>query len=308
VDIQHRRAAAHPGGAGGGIQGKDALARVQEVPGIAADGKGGESPGLRVGIDLLHQFRCGIAEDQHLAVFVGVRCAQLPEHGNHHVVRAFVDEGDEIYSDDYSFYGITNILSNEYSYKYIKKNAIIYDKGTSSIKDLISTDPEEIKLEYEICKREYFEGNYKNIYSKGEFNNSYCLKNYNATLIGGYKYDKMSYIVIKIYPCVNNSNNNNHCKPQELIDKYLKGGYFSMFSKDIGLNPENFSYPVRNTYQDLYTTIDKSIHRDYIIYYGITNVKTDTGLLFEDLKTNQYLQFRKEVQTFYFRDEEEYYS
>ena len=58
----------------------------------------------------------------------------------------------EIYSDDYSFYGITNILSNEYSYKYIKKNAIIYDKGTSSIKDLISTDPEEIKLEYEICK------------------------------------------------------------------------------------------------------------------------------------------------------------
>jgi hypothetical protein len=118
----------------------------------------------------------------------------------------------------------------------------------------------------------------------------------------------MSYLRIKIYPCVNNSNNNNHCKPQELIDKYLKGGYFSMFSKDIGLNPENFSYPVRNTYQDLYTTIDKNIHRDYIIYYGITNVKTDTGLLFENLKTNQYLQFRKEVQTFYFRDEEEYYS
>ena len=166
----------------------------------------------------------------------------------------------------------------------------------------------KIELEYEVCKRENFEDNYKYNYSNGEFNNSYCLKNYNATLLGGYKYDKMSYLRIKIYPCVNNSNNNDHCKPQELIDKYLKGGYFSMFSKDIGLNPENFSYPVRNTYQDLYTTIDKNIHRDYIIYYGITNVKTDTGLLFENLKTNQYLQFRKEVQTFYFRDEEEYYS
>ena len=166
----------------------------------------------------------------------------------------------------------------------------------------------KIELEYEVCKRENFEDNYKYNYSNDEFNNSYCLKNYNATLLGGYKFDKMSYLRIKIYPCVNNSNNNNHCKPQELIDKYLKGGYFSMFSKDIGLNPENFSYPVRNTYQDLYTTIDKSIHRDYIIYYGITNVKTDTGFLFENLKTNQYLQFRKEVQTFYFRDEEEYYS
>lgn len=166
----------------------------------------------------------------------------------------------------------------------------------------------KIELEYEVCRREHFEDGYKNIYSKGEFNNSYCLKNYNVTLLGGYKFDKMSYLRIKIFPCVNNTNNSYHCKPQELIDKYLKGGYFSMFSKDIGLNPENFSYPVRNTYQDLYTTIDKNIHRDYIIYYGITKVKTDTGLFFEDLKTNQYLQFRKEVQTFYFRDEAEYYS
>ena len=166
----------------------------------------------------------------------------------------------------------------------------------------------KIELEYEVCKRENFEDDYRNIYSKGEFNNSYCLKNYNVTLLGGYKFDKMSFLRIKIYPCVNNTNNSNHCKPQEFIDKYIKGGYFSMFSKDIGLNPENFSYPVRNTYQDLYTTIDKSIHRDYTVYYGITKVKTDTGLFFEDLKTNQYLQFRKEVQTFYFRDEEKYYS
>ena len=166
----------------------------------------------------------------------------------------------------------------------------------------------KIELEYEVCKRENFEDDYRNIYSKGEFNNSYCLKNYNVTLLGGYKFDKMSFLRIKIYPCVNNTNNSNHCKPQELIDKYIKGGYFSMFSKDIGLNPENFSYPVRNTYQDLYTTIDKSIHRDYTVYYGITKVKTDTGLFFEDLKTNQYLQFRKEVQTFYFIDEKEYYS
>ena len=58
----------------------------------------------------------------------------------------------DIYPDDYSFYGSTNILSSDYNYKYIKKNALIYDKGTSSIKDIISTEPEEIKLEYEICK------------------------------------------------------------------------------------------------------------------------------------------------------------
>lgn len=166
----------------------------------------------------------------------------------------------------------------------------------------------KIELEYEVCREENFGDDYKNLFSESELNNSYCLKNYNLTLIGGYKYDRMSYLRIKIYPCVNNSNNNNHCKPQEHIDNYLKGGYFSMFTKDIGLNPENFSHPVKNIFQDLYTTIDKNIHRDYIIYYGLTKVKTDIGLFFEELKTDEYLQFRKEVQTFYFRDEDEYYK
>jgi len=159
-----------------------------------------------------------------------------------------------------------------------------------------------IELEYEVCKGE----NVGDIFLKSEFNNSYCLKNYNLTLLGGYKYDIMSYLRIKIFPCVNKTNNTN-CKPKEIIDKYLKGGYFSMLSKDIGLNPENYSFPIKNIYQDLYTTIDKNIHRDYIIYYGITKVKTDTGLFFQELKTEQYLQFRREVQTFYFRDEDEYY-
>ena len=57
----------------------------------------------------------------------------------------------EIYSDDYSFYGSVNILTSDYNYKYIKKNALIYDKGSSSIKDIITTEPEEIKLQYDIC-------------------------------------------------------------------------------------------------------------------------------------------------------------
>ena len=165
-----------------------------------------------------------------------------------------------------------------------------------------------IELESEPCKEEKFGEEYKNLFSPGELNNSYCLKDFNLSLVGGYKFNKFSYLRIRIYPCINSTENDNHCKPQDIIDNYIKGGYFSILTKDVGLNPSNISYPVIYTLQDLYTTIDKSMYRDFILYYGITEIITDMGLFFQNLQTKKYLQFRKEVQSFYFRDESEYYG
>ena len=165
-----------------------------------------------------------------------------------------------------------------------------------------------IELESEICQEEKFGEEYKNLFTPGELNNSYCLKDFNLSLVGGYKFNKFSYLRIRIYPYINSTENDNHCKPQDIIDNYIKGGYFSILIKDVGLNPSNISYPVIYTLQDLYTTIDKSMYRDFILYYGITEIITDMGLFFQNLQTKKYLQFRKEVQSFYFRDESEYYG
>ena len=165
-----------------------------------------------------------------------------------------------------------------------------------------------IELESEPCKEEKFGEEYKNLFIPGELNNSYCLKDFNLSLVGGYKFNKFSYLRIRIYPCINSTENDYHCKPQDIIDNYIKGGYFSMLTKDVGLNPSNTSFPVIYTLQDLYTTIDKSMYRDFIIYYGITEIRSDMGLFFENLEAKKYLQFRKEVQSFFFRDESEYYG
>ena len=162
----------------------------------------------------------------------------------------------------------------------------------------------------ERCKVENFGKNYQHLFTKEEFNNSYCLKDFNYTLTfaGGYKYEKFTYIRLRIYPCVNSSQNNYSCKPQEIIDEYLTSGYFSIVIKDFGLNPSNYSFPVLPTFQDLYTTIDRRIYRNYILSFGVTEIRTDTGLFEEKMKIDRYFQYRKEVQTFTFRDEEEYYQ
>ena len=99
----------------------------------------------------------------------------------------------EIYTDDYSFYGSVNILTSDYNYKYIKKNALIYDKGSSSIKDIISTDPEEIKIEYEICQPKTL---LFKIYNKSPDEN---------LIIRDIKTDLYQ---VKIFPYISNKNSN----------------------------------------------------------------------------------------------------
>ena len=116
---------------------------------------------------------------------------------------------------------------------------------------------------------------------------------FNLILSGGFKYDKFSYIRIKIQPCINSTENNFHWKPQNIFDSYLSSAYFSILIKVIGLNPLKYDIPEIPVLKDLYTTIDKSILWDFFIYFCIIEVQTDLGLFATNIKKEKYLQFRQ---------------
>ena len=162
-------------------------------------------------------------------------------------------------------------------------------------------------LKIEKCKVEKFGKSYQHLFTKGEFDDSYCVSNFDLALIGGFIYDQFSCIRILIYPCYNTSANHNHCKPQEEIDKVLAGGYFSILLKDIGLNPNNHSYPILPTIQDFYTTISKDFYKDVIFSYEITDVESDDGIFYEKKKTERYLKYDRIKESFYLRNDTEYY-
>ena len=164
----------------------------------------------------------------------------------------------------------------------------------------------EKHLDFERCDGENFGKNYQHLFEKDEFNNSYCLKDFNLSLIGGFKYNKMSYIRINIYPCVNNTKNNNHCKPQDIIDKYLTATYFSGTAKDIGFNPFNYSFPIVPTLQDLYTSIDKSFYKEYIMYFGLAEINTDKGFISTNINKENYIKYIKNYESFFFLDNDDY--
>ena len=188
-----------------------------------------------------------------------------------------------------------------YTVKAIFYDSIKNENGTFEMKELR-------ELQIEKCQQEKFGSDYQHLFTNGEFNNSYCLSQLDFDLTGGFIYENLSLIRLDIYPCKNSTNNSFHCKPQEVIDSFLAGGYFSILLKDIGLNPNNFSYPILPTLQDLYTTISSKFFRDLILYYEITEIKTDSGVFFENIQRKRYLKFDKKIETLFLRDQEKYYN
>ena len=222
----------------------------------------------------------------------------------------YLKELSKLNIDQNLFYFAFGIEDPETSTRFIDET-IYYPRVTffEKIKEGSElTTIEERELEVERCKQEKFGDKYQSLIVEGELNNSYCINDINLTLSRGLKLDRISYIKIEIYPCVNNTKNNNYCKSKEIIDQHISGIFFSLLAKDIGLDPSNYSDPIIPTLQNMHTTIDKSFFRDFVLYFGITEVQTDVGLLLEDIHKESYINFIKSTQAFYNRDEKHYYN
>lgn len=139
-----------------------------------------------------------------------------------------------------------------------------------------------------------------NLLGNSELNNSYCLLDHdNTTLKGGFKYDVIGYIKINIYPCINTTVNNSHCKPREVIDKFFNNTHFSILASDIALNPNNFSYPGVPILLNAYTSVNKLMRKDYVVKFALTIIETDLGFFTQDIKQDKYLRYIKDFNEFY---------
>ena len=168
---------------------------------------------------------------------------------------------------------------------------------------------EERYLETEKCNISKFSDRHKLLFKNNSLSTNYCIKNFNnMKLSGSYSYNEISYIKINIYPCKNSTENNNYCKPQNIIDKYLSGSYISLEMEDIGITPADYENPTIPTIKDLYTTIGKSFFKEMSIYYKIVEIKNDVGLLKSKIEKKNFIKFDDEYDTSYLRDESEYYK
>ena len=154
--------------------------------------------------------------------------------------------------------------------------------------------------ELEKCKINKFGEFYRDIFKEKTLDTLYCFKKVDEELAGHFSYDYYSFFYIEFFPCINTTENNNHCKSREIIDYYLKNTFVSFQLQDIELTPQNYTIPVRARNQDVYTKVGKRLFQEIHIYFQIVNIITDIDLLgfseFEDVKNKKYLKYDSSIQ------------
>ena len=196
--------------------------------------------------------------------------------------------------------GITNKNNTRIIDESIYRVSAIYAKQYKDSKGVF-VDKEIKNLQVEKCKE-----NYNNeILNQNELNNFYCLENLDIDLIGGNNYKNFSFIEIQIYQCINNSDNNNTCKSQEIIDDTLENGHFSIQLKNTELNPDDYTYPIQPTMQEFFSSISKNFYKNIIFLYKITKVETYAGIFYESNNIVEDLKLDDTKEDIYYMNNKE---
>ena len=123
---------------------------------------------------------------------------------------------------------------------------------------------------------EYFE--------KLPLNDLYCLNDEFYEIEGEYKREIYSYIKLNFSKCENSTENNFYCKPLEVIDEYLYGGFIGIFMIDYSLVPRDYNNPFISYGKNLYNSFSGKFFVDLFLYLKNIEIVTDEGYFFNKKK------------------------
>ena len=140
------------------------------------------------------------------------------------------------------------------------------------------------------CSLDMFGKDNQHFFKDG-YKNRYCLYDIDKkNLTGNFIFSYYSRIVISFYPCENNTENNNFCKPKNIIDYYLNNTYVSTYLQSITIDEKQIPM-TRKSLESQYTTIGQNFFRDYQILLKIVETEDDTGIIINSKKYKKMLQF-----------------
>jgi len=206
-------------------------------------------------------------------------------------IRTYSNKEDTIYLGNNSFY-FAFALEDPINFTYYIDESVYFPK----VHYRLGIRNEEGIFKYNItlldvdrCNLNDFGKDYQNLFNITNYNNMYCIKNLNHQLSGSYSDDTYSFITLKLYPCTNSSTSK--CKPQEEIDKLLKGTFFAFEYQSFNFDPTDYKRPTKPVIVDYITTITNTYLQEVYIYLKKFLIKTDIGLVFENIKKKNYTRF-----------------
>ena len=148
---------------------------------------------------------------------------------------------------------------------------------------------EKLEIKAERCKMDHIPNKYKQYYEEYNLENYYCLEDVNKTLMA-----YLNSFYVKIFPCKNNSENNNHCKSKEIIETTINESYFSFETADIIITPEDFENPVVFRSNYFYVYMFRNVGQYLYLKMELVNIETDNNIIgfdfFTDIKSENFMK------------------
>ena len=195
-----------------------------------------------------------------------------------------------------NFYG-GFALEDPYTYDTFVDETIYYPKAYYKIAQIKGNnwDWVEKELELERCKIEKFGSFHREIFRNKPLNTFYCFKVMNETLMGHFSYDIYSLFYISLFPCVNTTENNHHCKSLEEIDYYLNNTFLTIQVQDIEMTPQFYNSPYLARNKDIYTKVGKKLFKEIHAFFQIVNLETDIDIIginyFNNIKRQKLIKY-----------------
>ena len=147
----------------------------------------------------------------------------------------------------------------------------------------------------EVCKINKFHPNYRDLFSKKDLGNLYCLNHIDYLLQGHRAYDVYSYLNIEFFPCVNTSENNNTCAPPDNITSVLTKFGVNFALQDVEITPEDYKNPTKPRLKDVSLTVSSELYVDVYAYLQVINIETDEDIFglgtSHNIRKGKYLKY-----------------
>ena len=147
----------------------------------------------------------------------------------------------------------------------------------------------------DVCNINKFHPNYRDLFSKKDLHNLYCLNHIDYLLQGHRAYDIYSYLNIEFFPCVNTSENNYMCAPPDNITRVLTKFGVNFALQDVEITPEDYKNPTKPRLKDVSLTVSSELYVDVYAYLQVINIETDEDIFglgtSHNIRKGKYLKY-----------------
>ena len=126
-----------------------------------------------------------------------------------------------------------------------------------------------------------------------DLNKFYCVKPNTYSIEGFWGGLINGFISIELNKCFNTTQNNNHCKSQDIIDSKIEGGQINIIAETYNMHYNNYDNPVVKSYKDIYYSINNDFTINMFISLQSLNFENDGGFIPQNIEL---------VSTYYIED------